>query len=219
MIETYKHNRHNRKETKMKKFNAAKIVEFLNQRMAAGLGYHSYTGYPEICGTSVIIVDFDRGGKLCDMNDEAAEKEFNRYKKMYKGSIEFIESNLKDKGWAVKVDFNMDEKGWCQLDINPAPGTKVVDPKTGKKPVAKKTKKSTKKSKKLGVIATIRKSIKEKALTQSEILDILIASFPEREAAKMTNTIKAQLPKRILKDGDKMICKKEIGQEATYKIK
>lgn len=62
----------------------------------------------------------------------------------------------------------------------------------------------------VGVIATIIESIKKKALSKEEILDILVAKFPDRKANGMRSTITIQLgPSRlptrfnVQRDGDK----------------
>jgi hypothetical protein len=61
----------------------------------------------------------------------------------------------------------------------------------------------------VGIISTIIESIKKKALTKSEILEILVQKFPDRPADGMKSTISIQLgPTRLAtkynltKDGD-----------------
>ena len=62
----------------------------------------------------------------------------------------------------------------------------------------------------IGIIKSIVEAIQKKALSKSEILEILVEKFPDRPAAGMKSTISIQLgPTRLatkyklVKDGDK----------------
>ena len=71
---------------------------------------------------------------------------------------------------------------------------------------------------KMGVIEVIRTAIFTERLTKTEILEVLVATFPERDSNKMTKTINAQLPSRIVKAGQEMDAKKNAKGIQSYKL-
>lgn len=201
-------NTHKTKENKMKKFNATKITEILNNRMAAGLGHGHYhaKGFEVISANHVGIFDFDRGSRRDSehMSEIDFDKEVSRFEKQYTNTLGLIKLTLKNAKYACTVNFDQDEKGWCFIDITPAPNSKIAKDSRKKLilPAAK------------GVIATIRTAITDNRLTKDQILEIMVADFPERESAKMAKTIAAQLPSRIVKGTDLKVTKTDKG----YKI-
>jgi len=214
--------------TAMKKFNTKKIAEILNSRMACGLGYGRKGHKFEIDGDNMITVcDFDRGSRrdsdhMCELDYDA---EVQEYLATWMGSIKMIEKTCADQKYAVSVTFDMDEKGWCFINICPAPGSKVCKPKKSYDPGAdskvapkKDTRKKITLPKQMGVIETIRTAIFAERLTRVEILEVLTSTFPERDGAKMAKTIAAQLPKRILKAGQEMEVKNNASGIKTYKM-
>lgn len=202
----------------MKKFNTNKITEILNNRFAAGIGYNGYKSNFEADGNQVMIYDVDRGprtdhggidgeGWMCPTE---INEQYTKYLKRFKSVIELIELTLKDKGYRARVDLDYGEKGHVSLMIS-----EVVKPKRTKKAPKKSTKSVAKKR---GVIETIRTAIFAERLTKVEILKTLKDTFPERDADKMSKTINAQLPSRIVKAGQEMDTKKNAAGILTYKL-
>jgi hypothetical protein len=91
------------------------------------------------------------------------------------------------------------------LECLPEDVREQIEPKAAEKPVkGEKTEPvKEKKAKGPGVIATIAKAIEdagENGVSKDEILEKLVATFPERDAGAMKNTINVQVPTRISKE-------------------
>ncbi|MDD2260686.1 MAG: hypothetical protein PHC31_01045 [Clostridia bacterium] len=81
-------------------------------------------------------------------------------------------------------------------EVAPPPAEKSAKP-------AKPAKKASKSAKGMGVIATIIDCIEtagKKGVSKEDILQVLIADFPDRDEKSMKNTINVQVPGRITKE-------------------
>jgi chemotaxis response regulator CheB len=88
--------------------------------------------------------------------------------------------------------------------------TKATKAKKSEK--SKKTEdkpKKSSKSKGVGVIATILKTITEKPSSKESILKKLVKAFPDRDEQSMSKTIQAQLPNRMAKEKGIKITEKD----------
>lgn len=84
-------------------------------------------------------------------------------------------------------------------EVAPPPAEKSAKPAKPAKPA----KKASKSAKGMGVIATIIDCIEtagKKGVSKEDILQVLIADFPDRDEKSMKNTINVQVPGRITKE-------------------
>jgi hypothetical protein len=121
---------------------------------------------------------------------------------------------LKDK--AIPETFSEDQVAAAQKRFDEAKKSFEIA-KAELKKVSGKAPKAAKKStepKGPGVIETIQKCLSEagkKGISKAEILDKLVALFPDREKVSMEKTINVQLPGRLAKEKGLKIKKLENG--------
>jgi hypothetical protein len=132
----------------------------------------------------------------------------------FKGAKKLAELKTLAEEWECFADLDLDKyKGLSgprelradMLGCLPDDVREQVEPKAAEKPVkGEKTEPvKEKKAKGPGVIATIAKAIEdagENGVSKDEILEKLVATFPERDAGAMKKTINVQVPTRISKE-------------------